>query len=179
MRDLLMILRLSDDSHDTYGVERMASLTLLTHSSVAVNKLMRLGSSLAPRSRARALEAFRRAREIDPLYAEAPNRIAHLLYLDGNYEQAVSHAKIAIALCPDLISAIGLLGMSLDKLNRLPEARSAFRRGLELHPWSHDLSSKLFAAERRVEQQGQQCGGTAAVADGTGEGGHKTLQEKQ
>jgi len=128
----------------------MVSETFLNHSNTEIRKLMRLGAALAPRSRVRALEAFHRAREIDPCYAEAPNRIAHLLYLDSEFERALAMAKVAVTLCPSHFSAQGLMGMCLAKLDRLPEARSAFRRCLELHPWSYDVSCKLFAIERTI-----------------------------
>ena len=81
-----------------------------------------------------ALEAFRRAVELEPRYAEAGINLAAALFtLDRALEAEAAYRRV-LDDDPDLASAHNGLGVVLLAIGRLDEAVASFRRAVELAP---------------------------------------------
>ncbi|HUL76209.1 MAG TPA: tetratricopeptide repeat protein, partial [Vicinamibacteria bacterium] len=79
---------------------------------------------------AEAADAFRRALERKPDYAEAHNNLAYLLMTSGKLDEAAQHYRAAIAAKPDLRAAHFNLGRILVNQGRVGDAIEHFRQTL-------------------------------------------------
>lgn len=102
-----------------------------------------LGVQLSSLGRhAEALDAYRRALELDPADVRLYNHFANALQRCGQFEGAAEVYEMALALGPDA----GLhnnLGVALKKLGRLVEAQEHLQRALSLDPEHLDARSNL------------------------------------
>lgn len=103
--------------------------------SAAAVEYLREGDRLLAESReGEAVEAYRRAVEVDPTLAEAQRRLALALYKQGDLAHARDAAQAAAALTPEAAEPWFTLGLILRDLRELPAALEAFDRALALQP---------------------------------------------
>jgi len=81
-----------------------------------------------------AIEAFRKAIELDESYAEAYFNLGLLLADDGKNEEAESLLRTATRLDPNFSEAHGRLGVVLQELGKYPDAEDELRRAIEIDP---------------------------------------------
>jgi tetratricopeptide (TPR) repeat protein len=98
-----------------------------------------------------AMDAYRRAIELDPEMAEANNNLASLLQRDGSFEEALGYYRRASQIAPDSVEVSYNLALLLERLGRLDEAAAHYRRCLELAPQSQPARNGL---ERTLEARG-------------------------
>ncbi|MGN6317621.1 O-linked N-acetylglucosamine transferase, SPINDLY family protein [Trinickia sp.] len=104
-----------------------------------------LGNALAARGmRAAAMESFRQAIALKPVYVPAHNNLGNLLREEGRLTQAVECFKTVIALQPDYAEAHNNLANALVDLGELDAAIAAYRRALALKPGLLEARSNLL-----------------------------------
>jgi tetratricopeptide (TPR) repeat protein len=81
-----------------------------------------------------AMQAFRRAIELNPQSGDAHRSLAAMLLSQGDAGAAVQHASRAVALRPGHARSRDLLGLVLAAQHRLDEAAGQFREALRLDP---------------------------------------------
>lgn len=143
--------------------EKQASLALSTiQEAIALDATAPLYHNalglllLELQSPGRALEAFRRATELDPSYAEAQLNVGVALAEVGRWGDAVAAYRKAIALptLPVAHIAYQNLGLALYHLKQYREAEEALRFALSLEPQMAGAYYNLglvFVAEQRTE----------------------------
>ena len=87
-----------------------------------------------------SLQKIRRAQQLDPLSPDANASLAYILYLARDYEEAIRYCERTLALEPDFIEALLLLGLSYEQKEMLEEAITQFKRAKEL---SNDSSEPM------------------------------------
>jgi DNA-binding winged helix-turn-helix (wHTH) protein/tetratricopeptide (TPR) repeat protein len=75
-----------------------------------------------------SLQKVRRAQELDPVSPDANASLANVLYLARNYDEAIRYCERALALEPNFLDALVLLGLSYEQKGMLPEAIDQFRK---------------------------------------------------
>lgn len=103
----------------------------------------------------RALEAYRRAVELDPEHADAHLDLGRLLHEGDDSEGAEPHYRRAMALRPDDMVAAFNLGVALQDLERPEEAIAAYHQALEADPRCADAHYNLSGL---YEGQGNELG---------------------
>jgi tetratricopeptide (TPR) repeat protein len=98
-----------------------------------------------------AVEAYRRAIELDVERADAHINLGRLLHEAGRLPEALAHYHWALAARPDDVTARFNLGVALDDLHRAGEAIVAYREVLRLDPGHADAH---FNLARLYEQSG-------------------------
>ena len=94
-----------------------------------------LGSLLAARGHLDdAIAHFRKALEIEPLFAEAHNNLGDALTNRGQVNDAIVHYRRALKINPGYADAHYNLGTTLVSLGRLDEAADHFRQTLAIRP---------------------------------------------
>jgi tetratricopeptide (TPR) repeat protein len=89
--------------------------------------------------------------EINQNSASALGRIAHLYTLLGEFNEAVTYFKKAIALEPTDPRYFDGLGYSLSNLDRIDQAEEAFRTAITLNPYrgaSHKALASMYDKKR-------------------------------
>jgi len=102
-----------------------------------------------------ALEAFRRAHEIDPLHHDAAFAFGQAVFATGDVASAVSIFEKMLVQDPGDPMALAELGRALTMQNRLAEALSAYERAIEQEPWKSSLHlnrGMLLAATGRFDE---------------------------
>ena len=82
----------------------------------------------------KALEAFERAIEINPNYADAHNNKGNTFKEKGEYDLAIKSYGRALYLNPEYIDAITNLGIIYDITNDFSKAELYFKQALALNP---------------------------------------------
>jgi DNA-binding winged helix-turn-helix (wHTH) protein/tetratricopeptide (TPR) repeat protein len=75
-----------------------------------------------------SLQKVRRAQELDPVSPDANASLANVLYLARNYDEAIRYCERALALEPNFLDALVLLGLSYEQKGMLPDAIDQFRK---------------------------------------------------
>ncbi|CAG0917923.1 unnamed protein product [Notodromas monacha] len=81
-----------------------------------------------------AIEHYRKALGLNPVYDQAMNNLANLLKARGQLEDALGLLENATAVRPDFAAAWMNLGIVLADLKQYDRARFAYERALELRP---------------------------------------------
>lgn len=89
--------------------------------------------------------------DVRTLQAAIPLRQAYDLYQQGNYEEAISQARAALSLKPDLVSAVFDIGICYAALKQWKQALTAFRAALKLDSQSPDAKKAIAWANRNLE----------------------------
>jgi tetratricopeptide (TPR) repeat protein len=119
--------------HDSERLWRHA-LAVDERSSIAHNNL---GLVLAERgSLEEAIDEFRRAVEIDPLFVEGQTNLGNFLAQRGSTEEAISHLRKALAIDPAFANAHNTLGNILTDRGESDRAIEHFRQALQTNPKS-------------------------------------------
>lgn len=82
-----------------------------------------------------ALEAFDKAVQRAPEFAEAWNKRATINFLLGDYPASIADVRRTLALEPRHFGALSGLGLINLKLDRKADALAAFEAALEIHPF--------------------------------------------
>ena len=94
----------------------------------------------------KARELALRALALDPESAEAHAALGNIaLQYDNDWEKAEEEFARAIALNPSCLTAYRFLGLLLMVLERFDEAKSIFRRAIELDPGGHHRGALAWA----------------------------------
>jgi len=105
------------------------------HDDAGVREAMSAGAkALAQQRYPDAIDAFTRALELDPAYAEAWNRRATTYYLMDRCEKALADIDRVLELEPRHFGALSGRGLCLREQQRPEAALRAFERALELNP---------------------------------------------
>jgi tetratricopeptide (TPR) repeat protein len=83
-----------------------------------------------------ARTVFAQLAEEYPNFTEAHNKLATVLYLEGDYEGAVRECKVVLDRIPHHFGAWNGLGMCLFHLGHLEEAITSFQKALEIQPYA-------------------------------------------
>jgi len=100
----------------------------------------------------RALEAYRRALELEPGHADALVNLGRMLHAAGAPAAAEAHYRRALAARPDDDTAMFNLGVALEDLGRGEEALAAYETAVGLEPGCADAH---YNAARLCQAQGR------------------------
>jgi tetratricopeptide (TPR) repeat protein len=95
-----------------------------------------------------ALIAFQILVEKCPDFAEAHNKLATLLFLMGQYDEAVKECDEVLRRIPHHFGALNGLGLCLYELKRFEEAILVFQLALEVQPYA--LINRTYIARCRA-----------------------------
>src|SRR5208337_702205 len=91
-------------------------------------------------------DAYARALELRPEFAEAYCNVANSGLDAGKYEEALGYCERALGIRPDFLDALNIRGTALRVLKRYEEAASTYERILATAPrYGHAQSHLLFA----------------------------------
>src|SRR5262245_43469715 len=102
-----------------------------------------LGCELEAGDPEKARDAYRRAIELDPGYADAHTNLGRLLHEAGQVAAAGAHYRRALAARPDDVTAAFNLAVALEDEGRTEEAVSAYQRVLGEDPRFADAHYNL------------------------------------
>ena len=83
-----------------------------------------------------ALMVFHALVDDCPDFTEAHNKLATLLFLMGQYDEAVKECEEVLQRIPHHFGALNGLGMCLYELKRFEQAIVVFQRALEIQPYA-------------------------------------------
>ena len=78
-----------------------------------------------------SLQKIRRAQELDPLSPDANASLAYILYFARDYDEAIRYSQRALALEPNFLDALLLLGLSYEQKGLIEEAILQFSKAKE------------------------------------------------
>ena len=81
-----------------------------------------------------ALDALRRAVEIDPDFGDAHQAIAHVCEKLERFDDALDAAKKAVACNPEDALSYTTLSICFQRKGMIPEAEAAMAQAAQLHP---------------------------------------------
>lgn len=93
-----------------------------------------------------AEQAYRKARELDPNYAETRVNYGRFLVQQGRYDAAVTELRAALRILPDMPSALFYVGIALARQYRFAPAITALKRALVLDSSSVNTRLELAGA---------------------------------
>lgn len=110
-----------------------------------------LGYDLEQQSADEAMDAYRRALQLDPAHADAHVNLGRLLHERRDARAAERHYRDALASQPSHVTAAFNLGVVLEDLGKLDEAAEAYRRVLAIDP---DYADAHFNLAGLLERRG-------------------------
>jgi tetratricopeptide (TPR) repeat protein len=90
-----------------------------------------------------ARDAYRRAVELNPHYADAHVNLGRLLHEQEELAAAEAHYRIALSIDPRHATAAFNLGVALEDLGRLDDAIAAYQHALDIDPTNADAHFNL------------------------------------
>lgn len=120
-----------------------------------------LGHDLEAVSLGQAVQAYRKALELDSNHAEAHVNLGRLQHETGQLEDAEGHYRRALAVRPDHPTARFNLGVVLEDSGRPDAAMAAYRGALEVDP---ELGVAHFNLARLLEAAGDATGAVSHLA---------------
>ena len=99
-----------------------------------------------------AIESYRKALEIDPIFLEARNNLGVALAQQGHYQEAIDQYRQALRLKPDYADAHSNLGSALTKTGQFDEATKELQIASKLKP---DLPELSFNLAYNLKQMGK------------------------
>jgi TolB-like protein/Tfp pilus assembly protein PilF len=100
-----------------------------------------------------ASQHARRAQELDPVSPDANASLAYVLYLARDYDEAIRYSERALALEPNFLDALVLLGLSYEQKGMLGEAIDQFRKAKDANPESTEPLELLAHASASCGQR--------------------------
>lgn len=82
-----------------------------------------------------------------PDFPEAHNKLATVLFLNGNYTLSIEECEITLKLNPHHFGAWNGLGLCLYQTGRFQEAIKSFQKALEIQPYSR--TNRVYIAKCR------------------------------
>lgn len=92
---------------------------------------------------------FARLTEDFPEFPEAHNKLATVLFLNGNYSHSIEECEITLRLNPHHFGAWNGLGMCLYQTGRYEKAIDSFQKALEIQPYAQ--SNRVYIARCRAK----------------------------
>jgi DNA-binding winged helix-turn-helix (wHTH) protein/tetratricopeptide (TPR) repeat protein len=80
-----------------------------------------------------SLQNMKRAQELDPLSPDANTSLAYVLYFARDYDGAIRYCERALALEPNVLEALLLLGLSYEQKGMFEEAIIQFNKANDIH----------------------------------------------
>ena len=103
----------------------------------------------------KAIDAYRKALEMNPNYADAHNSLGSALYGKMMYAEAIREFEKTIALQPKDFRAYYNAALANEKLNQSKEAAAAYRKFIEYVPTFGFEDKIKYATERIQKLEGQ------------------------
>ncbi len=94
-----------------------------------------------------AQELFSQLKADFPDFPEAHNKLATVLFLNGNFRLSIEECEITLELNPHHFGAWNGLGMCLYQTGQFQPAIESFQQALEIQPYSH--TNRVFIARCR------------------------------
>jgi tetratricopeptide (TPR) repeat protein len=76
---------------------------------------------------------MKRAQELDPLSPDANTSLAYVLYFARDFDGAIRYCERALALEPNVLEALLLLGLSYEQKGMFEEAIIQFNKANDIH----------------------------------------------
>ncbi len=134
--ELLRALKDQDPKKRNQATKALWSLWHREAGESAELKLNKGASLMNGKKFSQAEEVFKGLISEFPDFAEAHNKLATLLYLEGKYLNSVEECKIVLSLNPHHFGAWNGLGLCLFNLGRYGEAIQSFQSALEIQPFA-------------------------------------------
>lgn len=113
-----------------------------------------------------ALASLRQAHEIDPLSVKAGVGMGFHLYLSQQHQPETAALESVLELEPDFAVAHWALGLAQERLGRLQEAESGYRRAVALSGGSSTMESNLVRCLALAGRSSEAEAGLARLAAG-------------
>ncbi len=107
----------------------------------------RRGSFKTASTRSRGIERA-------PNFGEGYNKRATAYYLAGQFEKSIVDCDATLRMNPHHFGALFGKGLNYVRLNDLPKALEAFRKTLQVLPYSESAKNMAEAIERRLKSDG-------------------------
>jgi tetratricopeptide (TPR) repeat protein len=120
---------------------------------LCVEDWFELGCELEATTPDEAVDAYRRALELEPGHADAHLNLGRLLHERGELAPAEEHYRRALAARPGDATAAFDLGVVLEDLARLEEAASAYEAALAADPVYADAHYNLAGVYEKLGRQ--------------------------
>lgn len=134
---------------------RAARTALDSYEKMSADDWYALGTDLEPAAPDHALEAYRRALDIDPDHFDTRINLGRLLHERGRLHAAETHFRLALSLRPREPTALLNLAICLEDLGRSHEAVRAYRETIEADP---DCADAYYNLARLCEALGDSAG---------------------
>lgn len=122
---------------------RAAREALDSDREMTADEWFALGSDLEPTTPDHALEAYRRALDLDPDHFDTRINLGRLLHEQGRLHAAETHFRLALSSRAGDPTALFNLAVCLEDLGRVPEAVDAYRETIEADPECADAYYNL------------------------------------
>ncbi|HSG48542.1 MAG TPA: tetratricopeptide repeat protein, partial [Longimicrobiales bacterium] len=109
-----------------------------------------------------AIDAYRRALELDPSHSDAHLNMGRLLHEAGRIEEAEEHYRRAVSADPESARAFYNLGVALEDQSAAAAAMEAYQAARRLDP---ELAVAHFNLSRLLEAEGRQPEALAHLAE--------------
>lgn len=129
---------------------RAASAAKKREGELSADEWFDLGCELELNAPAEARDAYRRAVELDPHYADAHTNLGRLLHEAGQLPAAEAHYLLALAADAHSETAHFNLGVVLEDAGRFEDAIAAYTRMLALAPAYADAHFNLARLHERL-----------------------------
>jgi len=106
-----------------------------------------------------AVDAFNRALDLDPEFAEAYNQLAIAHYLSSEWDASMSACRQVLALMPTHFGAMAGLGHCYAHRGELPQAIDCYRRALVMNPRMSPIADAKARLEDQLAQEVAESGG--------------------
>jgi tetratricopeptide (TPR) repeat protein len=134
---------------------RAARTALDSYEKMSADDWYALGTDLEPAAPDHALEAYRRALDIDPDHFDTRVNLGRLLHERGRLHAAETHFRLALSVRPREPTALLNLAICLEDLGRTHEALRAYRETIEADP---DCADAYYNMARLCEGLGDSAG---------------------
>jgi len=124
-------------------VRRAAPATHDVDSRRAAEDWYEMGCELEAHDSREALEAYRRAVDLDPRHVDAHVNVGRILHEAGDVHEAEAHYRAALALEPEDATAAYNLGVLLEDVGRRTEATRAYLQAIQADPEYADAHYNL------------------------------------
>lgn len=120
LNDVLMLLKHAANRENALSIESLLWQIWLAHPNSDVNTLVRYGLSNTKRGRIHeALENYKLAVQLDPMFAEPRNKIAILHHVLNRHDKCITTALEVVKLLPSHYGALAGLAISYEKIGTL------------------------------------------------------------
>ncbi len=134
--ELLKALKDQDPKKRNQATKALWSLWHSEAGQSAELKLNKGAALMNEKKFAQAKEVFTDLISEFPQFAEAHNKLATLLYLEGEYLNSVEECKTVLSLNPHHFGAWNGMGLCLFNLGSYNDAIKSFQRALEIQPFA-------------------------------------------